>query len=205
MAQWSRWHSAEDVKGPLRCICRRCLCQWPFQQTKSNKLTQHRAPCLQIKLVATQTKQSLPTFQQMSHKCKVEVGVKIESHKVVHLLAVPLQWPPHIHEDLFWALPGSQKCTGFRENVRTRICVSGCIKTEAGISEAYLKQIRPCSKKNLRESWNLTGILFHTVVNQIPWEDLQTGNEDHSTPPPEQLIFKGTLQRNMEIPFSNHD
>lgn len=88
------------------------ICRWPSQLTISKRLTQQK---VQTKQVATQTKLSLPTFQQMPHECKIEVGVKIESHKVVHLLAVPLQGPPDLHEDFLRALLGSQKCTGLRE------------------------------------------------------------------------------------------
>lgn len=44
----------------------------------------------------------------MADQRKVEVGIEIESYKVIHLLAVPLQRPPDLHEDLLRALGGKQ-------------------------------------------------------------------------------------------------
>lgn len=45
----------------------------------------------------------------MSHYCKVEVGVEIQPNKMVHLLAVPLEGPPDLHEHLFRALTRKKK------------------------------------------------------------------------------------------------
>ena len=45
----------------------------------------------------------------MPHQGKVEVGAEVETHKVIHLLAVPFQGPPDLHEHLFRTLSRQRK------------------------------------------------------------------------------------------------
>lgn len=44
------------------------------------------------------------TFKKVAHQSKIEVGAEVQAHKVIHLLAVPLQWAPDLHEHLLWTL-----------------------------------------------------------------------------------------------------
>ena len=55
------------------------------------------------------------TFQQVSYERKVEVRVEVEAHEVVHLLALPLQRFPDLHEDLLRALQREQAEEGEEE------------------------------------------------------------------------------------------
>lgn len=44
------------------------------------------------------------TFEQVSDQGKVEVGAEVETYKMIHLLAVPLQRASDLHEHLLWTL-----------------------------------------------------------------------------------------------------
>lgn len=49
------------------------------------------------------------TFEEMAHQCKIEVGAKGEAHKVIHLLTVPLQRMPNLHEHFLRTLISQKK------------------------------------------------------------------------------------------------